>query len=201
MKKSCGVLAFLLSLIFLAGMATAADDLSISSVSSAEIICAENEDTILLRFTLAAPESFDEITVILATEEISGSDADSLSKILCIDQMSVPANGEITLRFSRAKLETLIGTTDFNASALILYIGEKSADAPAMLVIPFPASEPVDGDINGDGKVTVFDALEVLHALLNNDFGSLDTNVADVNGDGKVSLFDVLRLLILSAAV
>ena len=49
----------------------------------------------------------------------------------------------------------------------------------------------VVGDVNGDGSVTLVDALLVIKAVLN------DTVLenADMNGDGKISLLDAIRVL------
>ena len=52
------------------------------------------------------------------------------------------------------------------------------------------------GDINGDGEITVFDALTALRALLN---GRTVDN-ADMNGDGKLSLLDIIKILRLTSA-
>lgn len=46
------------------------------------------------------------------------------------------------------------------------------------------------GDVNGDDKVTVTDALLLLKLVLNN-----ENTDCDINGDGKVNLLDVLQVL------
>ena len=46
------------------------------------------------------------------------------------------------------------------------------------------------GDVNGDDKVTVADALLLLKLVLNN-----ENTDCDINGDGKVNLLDVLQVL------
>ena len=47
------------------------------------------------------------------------------------------------------------------------------------------------GDIDGDGTVTVLDALMLLRAIVNEDF----VENGDLNGDGKVTLIDVIRVI------
>lgn len=51
------------------------------------------------------------------------------------------------------------------------------------------------GDIDGDGNVTIKDALDLIRVILN------DETIAngDVNGDGKVGLADVVRVMKLIA--
>ena len=56
---------------------------------------------------------------------------------------------------------------------------------------PRLASDPVRGDLNGDGKANIFDLLEVLKALR-------DPNppaAADLDGNEVVNIFDVLEML------
>ena len=48
------------------------------------------------------------------------------------------------------------------------------------------------GDVNQDGKVNIFDLLDLLRILA----GTQDeTSSADVSQDGKVNIFDLLELL------
>ncbi|MBQ9428911.1 MAG: hypothetical protein IJU41_05125, partial [Clostridia bacterium] len=49
----------------------------------------------------------------------------------------------------------------------------------------------VVGDTDGDGEVTLFDAVNLLHAFLN---GQSVRN-GDLNGDGRIGIADVIRLL------
>jgi hypothetical protein len=49
------------------------------------------------------------------------------------------------------------------------------------------AEEPMSGDVNGDGEVTVADVNAVITGILN---GSVDMT-CDVNGDGEVTIADV----------
>ena len=47
------------------------------------------------------------------------------------------------------------------------------------------------GDINGDGIVTVLDAMKLIRAIVNDE----TIENGDVNGDGKVGLIDVIRVM------
>ena len=51
-----------------------------------------------------------------------------------------------------------------------------------------PVPQPVKGDVNGDGEVTVADANTIIGIIL----GSIDNiPAADVNGDGEITVADV----------
>lgn len=201
MKNVKRLFACLLSALLLAGMPITADTMETVSVESASLSYAEDDDTVILEFTLAAPEQVGKLAVILATEEVLTVDADALSKILCIDQITAPADGRVTLTFPRVRAEQLLGTTELEGTSLCLRLGEKTADAPTTVVIPFAAPEIklLVGDVNGDGTVSALDALALLHMVLNGETAGLDMRVADMNGDGKASLADVLRILTYSA--
>ncbi|MBQ9429387.1 MAG: hypothetical protein IJU41_07595, partial [Clostridia bacterium] len=63
-----------------------------------------------------------------------------------------------------------------------------------LTVFPETYSE-VSGDIDGNGRVTILDALQLIRAVLN--VQQLENG--DVNGDGRISLADVIRVLKLIA--
>ena len=56
---------------------------------------------------------------------------------------------------------------------------------------PFVALDPTGGDADGDGKLTIRDALLTVQTLLDGKFAA----AADMNGDGKLTLADVILLL------
>jgi|GEM_PF-1737985 len=71
--------------------------------------------------------------------------------------------------------------------------------AITLCALPFSVSAAVDtptADVNADGRVTIADALLLVHALLNS---TVDSN-HDVNGDGRVTLRDVLYVIRMSVA-
>ncbi len=55
--------------------------------------------------------------------------------------------------------------------------------------------ETIVGDINGDGVLSVMDALKVLTSVVN----GTELESADMNGDGTINLLDVIRILKLLA--
>ncbi len=63
--------------------------------------------------------------------------------------------------------------------------------------VEYPGSEPVNpkGDLNGDGKIDIADAVSILNLMAE---GSNDS-AADLNGDGKVDIADFVSVLNLMA--
>ena len=58
----------------------------------------------------------------------------------------------------------------------------------------FPSVHAIQGDVNGDGKVDIFDAIVLGHSL-GTVPGSPNWNQsADLNSDGTIDIFDALVL-------
>ncbi|MBQ4556496.1 MAG: discoidin domain-containing protein [Clostridia bacterium] len=73
--------------------------------------------------------------------------------------------------------------------------GKKCSVCDEILVaqeeIPALKVEVVTGDIDGDGSVTIKDALDLIRVIVNNH----TVENGDVNGDGKINLADVIRVM------
>ena len=64
------------------------------------------------------------------------------------------------------------------------------------VIARFSGGAPLIGDINGDGSVSVLDALLLMRCLMELDgTDQVDPEIADINGDGVVDLFDALLVL------
>lgn len=55
--------------------------------------------------------------------------------------------------------------------------------------------EPLIGDVNGDGEVSISDVTTLIDYLLSSDVNLIDKDIADVNRDGEVSIGDVTALI------
>lgn len=71
------------------------------------------------------------------------------------------------------------------------YRGSTAEAYASMYGNPFVALDPTSGDADGDGKLTIRDALLTVQTLLDGKFAA----AADMNGDGKLTLADVILLL------
>jgi hypothetical protein len=95
-------------------------------------------------------------------------------------------------------------TRDISANTGYIVYGEnilKNADIDSFdLVITGPKGpEPetaITGDLNGDGKVDIADAVTVLNIMAASEYNA----AADVNNDGKVDIADFVTILNIMAA-
>ena len=77
------------------------------------------------------------------------------------------------------------------------FVKEGAGTAPYEFGHKPEEQQPVEGDVNGDGKVDVAD----ISAILNHMAGTQDySNSADVNGDGTVDVADISKVLDIMAA-
>ena len=59
--------------------------------------------------------------------------------------------------------------------------------------LKFPVYRLCEGDIDGDGEVTLADAEAITDYLL--DLGHIDIEAADVDGDGEITIADVTAII------
>jgi len=59
----------------------------------------------------------------------------------------------------------------------------------------FVRDETLEGDVDGDGEITVGDVLAIIDYMLGNPVESFNVEVADVNHDGEITLSDVMMLI------
>ena len=59
-----------------------------------------------------------------------------------------------------------------------------------------PEPPTIQGDLNGDGKVSVADARSMLVAIAGGNDDNQYIAIADLNGDGKLSIADARSLLV-----
>lgn len=97
-------------------------------------------------------------------------------------------------------VETESGSDNFYIDEAIGAVGGTKIAGPPVPVIPDPTkpSKPLDkyiaGDINFDGRVDVYDLVEMRAGIVNGFVSDTARNVADVNADGEVGLADLVAL-------
>ena len=138
-----------------------------------------------------------QMTLLLSTKEIKDVSGESLSKVIYINQVDVPAYNVVTFPIDKTKIADAIGSEDINNCEMILKVNGFGGSDAAMLKTVFVESTKVFPDLNEDGRITVIDTLLAINLCLNHKYNP----IADVNSDEKVSLIDVLRILKLSTTV
>ena len=70
-------------------------------------------------------------------------------------------------------------------------VGFTPSNVTATLTVRLPGS----GDVNGDGKVTITDAVGIVNYILGRPSANFRSEVADVNGDGRISITDAVAVV------
>ncbi len=159
------------------------------------------------RFTVDAPDGF---TIVSAESLVGIADEDATGFTLVVPDSVATPYDVIVMNMS---LEDAI----YDAAVLKLTFAVDDNVAEGNYVVSVNALETYDlageaidtasvsaevsvsarkaGDIDGDGTVTVLDALMLIRAIVNDE----TIENGDVNGDGKVGLADVIRIMKLIA--
>ena len=152
----------------------------------------EDSGTVEVEFSKLMLEG--QMTLLLSTEEITDTSEESLSKIIYINQIDVPAYNVVTFPIDKTTIAAAIGKDDISDCELVLKVNGFGGSDAVVLKTTFVESQKKFPDLNNDGKITILDTLIAVDLCLNYKFNS----IADMNDDGKVSLIDVLRILKLS---
>ena len=51
------------------------------------------------------------------------------------------------------------------------------------------------GDVDGNGKVSIFDAVQVLNYILGNNPANFNMSAADIDGNGIITIFDAVSII------
>lgn len=151
----------------------------------------ENSDigTVTVEFSKIELEG--QLTLLLSTEEITDTTSASLAKIIYINQVDIPEYNIISFPIEKARIAAAIGSENIDGCNLFLKVNGTGGSDATTVETKFtdPYKDPFD--INGDGKLTVLDALITINLSITKSYNE----VVDVNEDGKITLLDVLRML------
>ena len=155
------------------------------------------------RFAIDAPEGF----TLVSAETMLGDE--TTYSLIAQDSISLPFEAVVmnmtyednAIDFDVLKLTFSVdgiqnGNYPVSVSAIETYNCEReSVDTFAIFAEVNVEDGAVVGDIDGDGMVTVLDALILVRAIVNDE----TIKNGDMNGDGKVGLVDVIRVIKLIA--
>ena len=154
-------------------------------------------------FSVDAPEGF----TLLSAESLIGDE--TTYSLIGQDSISLPFEAVVmnmTFEDEAVDFEVLkltfstdgadLGLHTVSVTPIETYNCEKdSVDTFAIFAEVSVEDNTVVGDLDGDGFVSIADALKLIRVILNNQ----TIANADVNGDGKVGLADVIRIMKLIA--
>lgn len=99
---------------------------------------------------------------------------------------------------STANIDVVTGAT-FTCRALVQAVDNALATVPTPTPVPptpTPAPGGVPGDVDGDGSVTIADAVSALRAAISLiEFSPAQAEAADIDGDGNVTIADAVTIL------
>jgi len=72
---------------------------------------------------------------------------------------------------------------------------DMTAASGVTVVVPVPEPACLTGDVNGDGVITLADAVTVLQILTAAQTGNAPALCADVNADGRIGFAELLAVL------
>lgn len=84
--------------------------------------------------------------------------------------------------------------TQFSNPLFSCYASNSTTGSLPQIYREIPLSFIV-GDANGDGKVTITDAVAIVNYILGNPSGNFNINAADVSGDGNITITDAVGVV------
>jgi len=151
-----------------------------------------------IKMNFTAIEGTEQISVLLTTENITSIAEADVAKIIYIEQIDTPENGQFEFSVEKARIKAATGLDDITGCPLYLKVGGTDSEEAATKVITFEESTPteVSGDVTGDRTIDLGDAIQILRYESGfRAFTDAQLSVADVNGDGEVDVGDAVRIL------
>ena len=206
--KITRILSIFLSLLLVSAIlpmrALAADGIIISEVSFApyeDPYGAQYDDIINVRVVFTAPESMNQMTILLMGADMKTITMENKHQIIYQNQIETPEDGVLVFPVEKARILSATGRDKIDGAKLYLRIGGTGMATVSKTV---SYKEPVVGygDLNADGEIDIADAILILryHAQL----GTLSVEqlkAADVTQDGEVDNADALRILLFEAGM
>ena len=117
---------------------------------------------IVVEFTITNPS--EEFTVLLTSEEVTGSTKEPETKIIYINQEVTPTITTYTFVAEKAKIKEATGLTDIEGCTLYLKMGAMGIYESDMTTFTYrdPKVAVIYGDVTGDKLVNIGDAIRIL---------------------------------------
>ena len=191
----------LMSFTVVAHAVDRADVIAIESVMFSEYTGSTGEvDETLIRVKVGfnAVYPSEQITILVSTEDITELSNVNVGKILYIDQVDRPEEGELDFVIEKARVAAAIGTDAINGATLYVKMGgtnvETMAEKEVTLFDPSAASF-IPGDVDGDEEVTSYDAVLTLRYEAGWELEDIIVEAMDVDGDDEATSYDAVLML------
>lgn len=178
---------------------SAADTVSIKAAEFGDFL---DEDgrvdgfSVNVTLELSVPEASSQVTVLLTTEEIAEINADTIAKVVYMNQFDTPADGVLSFPIEKAKLREALGKKQIDGCTLYLKVGATDVSTAASMVIAFE-DPTLYGDANGDGRSNAMDLAFIQRYLagwMGYDESKVNISMSDVNGDEVLNPMDAAIL-------
>ena len=160
------------------------------AITSIPAITAEQDgESTVVSATVTSENNTENITLSVEGNFLLSLDKRSWSRTLTLDPSGEVFYVRLAATSAVGDFEGLVSATTGKASAY--------ADVNGTVT----AKPHLQGDVNGDGTISITDVTSLIDYLLNDGGSAVDPSAADVNGDHTVSITDVTALidLLLSA--
>ena len=160
------------------------------AITSIPAITAEQDgESTVVSATVTSENNSENITLSVEDNFLLSLDKRSWSSTLTLDPSGEVFYVRLAATSAVGDFEGLVSATTGKASAY--------ADVNGTVT----AKPHLQGDVNGDGTISITDVTSLIDYLLNDGGSAVDPSAADVNGDHTVSITDVTALidLLLSA--
>lgn len=163
------------------------------------------DDTLLaVNVSITAPETTNEITIVVSSTEIEEVNAETISQVIYMNQIDVPEDGICVINIEKSKIKSVLGVEAIEGATLYLKVGGATAEEMAKTTFTCTVAEEAItfGDVNSDGYVDAGDAVLILRNSIGlNELTEAQVKAADVNMDGDVNYMDAISVLQYDAGI
>lgn len=176
--------ALILSLVICSATVTyAADNITIDSVTFEKYVDrygAVDESLVTVKVAFTASSAPEQISLLLASENITQISTSTKSKIIYMTQDITPEDGIYEFVIEKAKVQTATGLTNINGCTLYLKLGGTKISSMASKTVVF--NNPVDCSVSGNVKAFGSSSKDVTVELLSGTEVVATTTVAGNSG-------------------
>lgn len=157
-----------------------------------------NDDSLVnckISFTAVSAE---QVSILLAAENISEVSNETKSKVIFMDQIDVPEDGVYEFTIEKSRIASATGLEDIEGCTLYVKLGGRKVDEMVSKSVTYHDPTTLNvmiGDVDGDEEITNRDATMLLRYLANWEQEGVIVEAMDIDGDKEISNRDGTQLL------